>query len=355
MIGGTVAMNKERLYGPDAVKCAAVLLVVSVHFFLNTGYYSLPLSGAVMAVCTWLRMLFMVCVPLFMMLTGWLATGRSVRDGWLRGLWRTLAVWLVSSAICLLFRRFVQGETFDLRTIFLMIMNFSAVPYGWYVEMYIGLYLLTPLLAAAWRAMDERARRAAVVSLLVLSVLPTVSNIPTRILPEWWTGIYPVAYFCLGAWLKDHPMPKLGNAALAAVWALIAAAAAGLRWYFARGDVFTWAPYTDWNSAFVAAQSVCAFLLFSRCTGTRTPRPVRFCVSAAAKLSLPLYLSSYMADSLLYPLLLRAADTMAARLACLPLMVLCVVVCAAAAAWVTDKGAALLVRLVPQKKPKQES
>ena len=355
MNGGTDAMNKERLYGPDAVKCAALVLVVSVHFFLNTGFYELPLRGAVMAVCAWLRMLFMVCVPLFMMLTGYLAAGRRVRDGWLRGLWRTVAVWVVSSVICLLFRRFVQDEIFDLKTALILILNFSAVPYGWYVEMYIGLYLLTPLLAAAWDAMDERGRGAAAVSLLVLTVLPTVVNIPTRILPEWWTGIYPVAYFVLGAWLKDHPMPKLRSAVLIVAWALIAAAAAGLRWYFSRGDVFTWAPYTDWNSAFVAAQSVCAFLLFSRCTGAHTPRPVRVCVGAVAKLSLPVYLSSYMADSLLYPLMLRAADTMAARLACLPMMVLCVVACAAAAGWVTDRLTALLMRLVPQKKPKQES
>ncbi len=355
MTVGGKQMKTERLYGPDAAKCAATVLVLSVHFFLNTGFYDQPLQGGVMAVCTWLRMLFMVCVPMFMMLTGFLSVGRRVRDGWLRGLWHTVAVWLVSSAICLLFRRLWLGEAFDLRRIFIALVNYSAVPYGWYVEMFIGLYLLSPLLAAAWSAMDERGRRAAVISLLVMTALPTVTNLSVPILPQWWTGIYPVTYFVLGMYLREHSLPKIRGVYLVLAWAAFAAAAAAMRWYFAHDDVFTWAAYTDWGSAFVAGESICAFALFSRCTGERVSPRVRVCVSAVARLSLPVYLSSYIADSLLYPVLLRAADTMAERLAFLPLMAAGVLACAWCIAWVTEGIAGTLTQLLPQKKPKQES
>ena len=348
-------MKSERIYGADAVRCAASVFVIAVHFFVNTGYYDLPLRGEVMALCTWLRMMLMVCVPLFMMLTGYLSSGRTVREGWLHGLWRTLSVWIVSAAICLLFRRCYFGERFRFGEMLTVILNFSAVPYGWYVEMYVGLYLLSPLMSAAWSAMDERGKRAAVLSLLFLTALPTVTNLNRQILPQWWTGIYPLTYFVLGAWLREHPLRKLRKWHLLLLWAVIAGIAAAMRWLFAMGGSFTWTAYTDWGSIFVAAESVCAFSLLNSCSGARTPRLLRNFTTAAARLSLAIYLSSYIADSLLYPILCRRVETMAGRLAFQPLMTAAVFLCAGLIGWFTNHAAEGLMQLMPQKRQRPES
>ncbi|MBR4169450.1 MAG: acyltransferase family protein, partial [Lachnospiraceae bacterium] len=63
--------TKEREAGPDLVRTLAALSVVAVHFYLNCNYYQTPLSGAKMMVMTYGRWFFMICVPLFMMLTGY--------------------------------------------------------------------------------------------------------------------------------------------------------------------------------------------------------------------------------------------------------------------------------------------
>lgn len=63
---------KKRNVNLDLVKCIAVFSVISVHFFLNNGFYLVPVIGKKMYISVFFRTLFMICVPLFMVATGYL-------------------------------------------------------------------------------------------------------------------------------------------------------------------------------------------------------------------------------------------------------------------------------------------
>ena len=70
-MGNSVSDDKKRESGPDLVRSIACFFVVGAHFYLNMGYYNVPLDGAKMFVETAFRWLFVTAVPLFFMLTGY--------------------------------------------------------------------------------------------------------------------------------------------------------------------------------------------------------------------------------------------------------------------------------------------
>lgn len=68
-------MKKERIVrdlGLDITRIIAFASVPSVHFFLNSGFYDTPVLGEKMYIMVIFRTLFMICVPLFMLLSGYL-------------------------------------------------------------------------------------------------------------------------------------------------------------------------------------------------------------------------------------------------------------------------------------------
>ena len=81
-------MKKDRNINLDIIRCVAVLTVICVHFFLHNGYYNIPVLGKKMYIATIMRTAFMVCVPLFLLLTGYLMNKKTLSkkyDGMARG------------------------------------------------------------------------------------------------------------------------------------------------------------------------------------------------------------------------------------------------------------------------------
>ena len=342
-------MAKQREFGLDLTRVAAVTLVLSVHFFMNIGFYNVPLQGVGMAVAAVGRMACTTCVPLFMMLTGYLCIGRKWSLSYYRKLLPTLLTYVLVGCMCMLYSAKWQGvEIIPLGAI-RRLLDFSAVPYGWYVEMYIGLFLLSPFLNAAWKGLEDKGKLALVLTLLVMTSLPTVVNVKWKILPYWWSDIYPLTYYFLGAWLREHPVKRSGWLLLLG-WLGFATAAGGLTFVLQRGRVFTWASWNDWSSLLLVGETVCLFSLLVRCKGTGVPAPVGWCVAKLSQLSLPIYLLSYITDQVLYPYLTAAVPDMLGRFPWMPVMVLAGLISAGVMAQVVDWAVKGLMRLVPPSK-----
>lgn len=342
-------MEKQRDFSLDAIRAAAAVMVVGVHFFLNIGFYAQPMAGRTMAAAAMVRMCFMVCVPLFMMLTGRLWVERECGKGYYRKLLPVLVTFCLASGACLAFRILWLKEYISLEWAVRLFVKFDADPYGWYVRMYVGLFLLIPFLNAAWRGLDRDGRKRLVVTLVALTSLPTVTNLQMDLWADWWIQLYPVCYYVLGAWLGTYPL-KVKGRWLALGWVGLAAATAFYRFWSAPGETFGWTNITGWYGLGVLGESVCAWSLLSRCTGEGWPGPVKRFVGWIAKLSLPLYLISYVTDGLLYPLLLERVTVFRDRLLWLPVMTAAVVLCSAVPAQVLDWMTRGIVRLLPAKR-----
>ena len=340
-------MKQERQFGGDAVRALALLMVITVHFFLNTEFYSQPLMGPTMAVCAWVRMAMMPCVPLFLMLSGCFCAGRRWSLRYLLGLLPILLTYILSGVLCLAFRKLYLHETLG-RHVLRLFLEFSAAPYAWYVAMYLGLYLLMPFMNVGWQELSAAARIALLVCLFLLSSLPTLTNNNYQAMPDFWLHLYPAAYYLLGCWLREPPgfIRKIPGWALLLGWLALAAAATAMQWDMAAGSPFAWTAFTDFNSPFVAGEALCAFVLISRVPDRDGPRALRRAVSFIAQLSLPIYLLSYIFDALFYPILNSHAQTMKLRMCFLPLMVLAVLICSAILAWPVDLAARRLKKML---------
>lgn len=349
-------MERQRDFGLDLVRAAAAVFVLSVHFFLNNGFYSAPLQGAEMAAGAVLRMAFMTCVPLFMTLTGYLRIGRKWSRDYYRGLLPVVLTYLLASAACLAFRMGVQGEQFSALGVIRQFLGFAAAPYSWYVEMYIGLFLLAPFMNAAWHGLEARGRNALVLTLVVMTALPLLVNLYAQLLPRWWTGIYPLTYYVVGAWLREHPV-TVKRRWLALGW-LGLSAAGGLAQYVGQGLLRPGEPllvggFNYFGSFLTLAETVCLFCCLRQFDGSKAPAPVRWCVGRVARLSLPLYLMSYITDQLIYPPLLAAFPDAGGSLPWLPVMAAVSLVCSGLMAQVLDWAVRGLMKLVPKGKQKQ--
>ena len=338
----------KRSFGPDAVRAAAAVGVLSVHFYLNSGFYELPVAGGVMTASTALRMAFLTAVPMFLMLSGWLCCHQTWTPRYYLRLLPVLLTYLVCSAGCLVFRRFYLGEEIVFLGALRRILEFSAAPYSWYIEMYIGLFLLQPLLNAGFSALPERGKLALTVSLFAITSLPLVTNSVYHILPAWWTNFYPVAYYILGAYLREKPL-RCRSGWLWLGWLGVAAVHAAVQRWLYPGEPMVITALVSRGGPGVFVESLCLFSLLMRSDDARAPRAWQWIVRRIAALSLPMYLLSYITDRLLYPRLAAAVPDGVRRQLLLPLAVLLNLVGSGVLAQLCEWLTAGLQALLPQK------
>ena len=250
-------METKRIRDPaaDLIRCAALFCVVAVHFFLNNGFYQELVQGPRMFLMVCMRNAFMVCVPLFMMLTGYLNQNAEVSRGYFRKLLRPLGIYVLASICCAAYQLLIQREAFSVLHAAAGLFSFRTAPYAWYMEMYIGLFLLTPFLNSLYTALDSKRKKQCLLAvLLILTALPSALNIfraagpawwlqPSsdgayhQLIPQWWRGFYPITYFFLGRYLREFPL-KLRPALLGAALFLLVLLAGAFNFYRSRGSVF---------------------------------------------------------------------------------------------------------------------
>ena len=349
MMKGSVQAAPARRFDLDLIRACAAVLVLAVHFFLNTGFYRFPMQGGGMFLSTVLRMACTTCVPLFMLLTGYLCSLQQWSWRYYRRLLPILLTYLFAALACLGFRIFARYEAMSLLGVLRRILDFSAAPYAWYVEMYIGLFLLIPFLNALWGALEQKPKMVLLLSLTVMTSLPAITNLFGQILPDWWCGMYPLTYYMVGAWLREHPI-RIKRRWLFAGWILLSLAVAAIRFVLNHGGIFVWSKLSDWESIFVLAEAVCLFSLLLQCKGERCPNAVRWCIGRIARLALPIYLVSYITDQTIYPPLCAAFPTMTSQLPFMPLMVVLSLLISGIMAQLIDWIVGAMMKLVPHAK-----
>lgn len=201
---------KKRNINIDVLKCIAVMFVVSVHFFLHTNYYGRSFSFKSIFFSSFIWIIFMTCVPLFIMVTGCLMKDKTYNKAYFLKLLPVLGTYALTASVYTLF----DTKSLNIEYLEKLVVNIVTFShYAWYVNMYIGLYLLIPLLNSGYKSLkDHRVQAVVILILIILTVLPPtfslIANnqkfiIIQHLVPDYWKGIWPITYYFLGIFLAS--------------------------------------------------------------------------------------------------------------------------------------------------------
>ena len=276
---------RDRNPAMDVVRCFALLCVNALHFFGYTDLYWKPTQGMEMCVALIFRSFFMVCVPLFVMLSGYLMCHKELSRKYYQGIFRTLGTYVLASLFVIgayhVFNILFYRERVSITEQLLGIFSFTTIPYAWYVEMYIGLFLLIPFLNILYRNLpSQKSKQVLILIMLFLTSAPSLLNVhnfrdlswwlrPSSsnqyhpLIPAFWVDMYPITYYFIGCYLREYPlrMKKRTNLLLTAA---IAVAAGCYTFYRCYGENFIWGIWKEMESPFFGAIGALVFSLLGQ-------------------------------------------------------------------------------------------
>lgn len=314
-------MNLEKLKSRnstlDLIRVIAIISVIGVHFFLNTDFYNVPLEGMAMFGVTAVRVLMNICVPLFIILTGYLMSQKTLSVGYYKGIRRTLLIYVVASIACILFKYFYYGSPYTFWSGLLSILDFSGADYSWYIEMYIGLFLFAPFLNLAYNGLkSQKQKQVLLLTIIGLTILPSLFNVynfqiegwwanPSlssdyqALVPDYWMTCYSFAYYFVGCYFREYGMKIKTKTAIATLGVFLFASTLFI-FYRCYGVGYASSYYGYWYGFIPFGISTLTFIILSRIKIKENSINLRWCLWKLSDMALGVYLLSYIFDVIFY-------------------------------------------------------
>ena len=296
--------NAQRDFRLDIIRVFALFCVSGVHFFYNTSFYTTPLQGAEMIISVFIRDSFMICVPLFLILTGYLQGGKDIEPSkkyYLR-LLKIIIPYSVITLIVWVFGVTLRLEPYINSNLITSLFGFERNGYSWYVAMYIGLYLLIPYLNKLYMSLEtKRKRLGLIISLLVVIAVPSIMNNFIQLAPSYWMiPLYPILYYYAGSYIRDYP-PKAGKL----ISTLISLSCIGITGAFTIakntfGETIKWGPIDEYYGLFVFVEAVAVFNFFLHINTSKTSKITRKIFATLSDSVFCAYLISVVTDLSIY-------------------------------------------------------
>lgn len=295
------SVEKQRDSNLDLIRACAVLLVISVHFFLKSGFYTQQLIGKRMLIACICRSVCIVCVPLFCLLSGYLMNRKQLSNRYLKGIDRALVTYLVSTGFIILYKCIILKE--DVSAFDIVNNVFTFQQYSWYIEMYIGLYFLIPFLNLLYNGLNTKKEKQFL--LLVMSVLAmgsSIVNITEKwVLPGYWSDIYPISFFYWGTYLceyrNDFQISWKKGLLLASVSAVISGVYCYKR---SHGGVFQWGVWNAYGGICTFVTAITIFIFLLNIPMMKWRKITIRLITKISEVSLTLYLISWIVDDYVY-------------------------------------------------------
>ena len=321
----------QRNPAMDIIRCFALFFTISVHFFLHSGYYSQPVNGTSMYFMTLLRSFFMICVPLFIILSGYLLYNKTVNSKHYQKLIYTVAIYFFASICCFLYKCFFSkaNETFSITKFIKGFFNYSDAPYSWYVEMYLGLFLLCPFLNILYKNLNsKKEKQILLTTLIILTSIPSITNIfipnirwfanpassseYVKILPTYWLALYPITYYFLGCYLKEYKL-KYSQKKIILLSSALFLFNGTFNYYRSHNSTFKWGMWQDYGSILIVVQATLFFTFFANIDYSKFPYWTSKVLKKISELCFGAYLVSWIFDNHFYEILNNSVPDISSR------------------------------------------
>lgn len=289
-------MNQNRIIGLDLLRSWAIFCVIAGHFFMHTGFQHHTFEGPSMFIQGTLKFLFGMGVPLFIILTGFLNCRKDASKRYYCGGLRVIGLYLFWSVATSLYLIICEGGV--IKGVAMGILSFSTICYGWYIEMWIGLFLLIPFLNILWWNCPSKKHK-----LLLIGTLFSITSVPiftnrygVQLTPDYWRACYPLLFYFVGAYIREY-RPKVSR------WGWLILAGMCLvnplfNTLFGKNHSMIQI-MGDPSGVFGALLAVLFFMLCYEWNGAN--KVVRCVLISISLASLDMYLCCYIFDACIYP------------------------------------------------------
>lgn len=293
-------MNSDkstRVFGLDVVRALAILCVVSVHFFKHTKFQLAVFEGPSMFIQGMLKYFFSMGVPLFILLTGFLNCRKTASLRYYRGGLRVIGIYLFWSVVTCIYFLLLEKDS-SVYKLVMGIFSFTTIDYAWYIEMWIGLFLLIPFLNIMWWGCPSRKHKFLLIgTLYVMTCVPIfINRYDLELVPKYWAGCYPLVYYFIGAYIAEY-RPKLNCGCWLFVVLLCLVNPLFSAVFFSQHTMVQ--IMGEPSGAIGVIMPVLVFILCYR--WEIRSNAVRWLIASVSIVSLDMYLCSYMFDKSLYP------------------------------------------------------
>lgn len=289
---------KKRNINIDLIKCIAVFSVLSVHFFKNTDFYNKTITNN-LYLGIFFRTLFMICVPLFLITTGYLMKNKELNKKYYFGISRVLIIYLLNALMYIGYNILYLKEPVSIKFIASSILNFST-GYSWYIEMYIGLFLIIPFINLIYNNLkNKKEKQFLILTMLTLTSFQGIFNIKYPIIQDWWVQIYPITYYFIGCYLREYKIniEKYKNILLFLLCLILSTL---INIFVSKGNIFVWGTHNNWGSIFNILTSSLTFIFILNLNLEKLNTNIKNIITTISELSLGIYLTSAIVDNFLY-------------------------------------------------------
>lgn len=205
-------MKKDRQANLELLRMIAMLMILTIHVCNHGGLVDLSKSGTLSYYIVWtLFGISYVSINIYILISGYFISQASFSS------WRLvkmeMQVWFYSVGILALF--WILGNVdHDVKYLVYCVTPIASDFY-WFATMYVGMYLLSPLINIFIRALTKRQFQCILVLLFVLlsawtNIFYYTSglNIAEGVSIAWFVAVY-----LLGAYIRMHYVPdgKMGK------------------------------------------------------------------------------------------------------------------------------------------------
>lgn len=209
-------VKQERDAGIDLVKVCAMFFVLSLHFCLHGGFYGFSMKETPVAVISGFRMMSYECVPLFLLISGFLMNKAKPTARHYIKITPIVINSLLVAGVTIAFKILVLKEQWPFYVWAESVYHLQQPSYGWYVNMFIPLYLMMPFINAAYQGMQTKKAKFGTLAILIFvaNLAITVNRfkviqhpegmVSIGFTPNYFGNMWPFAYYWTGMMIAEY-------------------------------------------------------------------------------------------------------------------------------------------------------
>lgn len=280
---------KEYNYGLDIIRIIAMFFVVSLHslaqsFNLSNIRGGLLLITGCIEYCSW------VAVPLFLLLTGYLYYNKTPTWNYYKKIFIFLFEYFMCCLVVWAFKGLILKEQIKLGKGLLLILTRKFADYSWYIEMFVGLFLVAPFINLCYKNISNKNLK--LLLMLFLFCIFSVTSTTTFLGWNYWLTAYPIMYYCFGLFIREY-QPKIRKHWCVLLLILVSMFETYLSVYYY--EYFT---VDNATNVFSVAVAILIFLLFYDLKSKTGKKPIHSVFRNIANLSIFSFLLSSIFDKL---------------------------------------------------------